>query len=531
MNRIDMRTAPPRHLWKTWQPRSEPITHVVIHHSATPPTQSIHSMAWYHVNTKDMPSIQYHYVVTHDGQVCWMNDDDLLVWHGHGSNEWGIGVCLVGDFTHEHPPEVQLAAARELIAHLETKHGRRLEVIGHKEAPRAATACPGDTWDDWKEELVVNAVQDGAYPRILVATQSEQYPDWLVDVAERLGGWQPINPWRGAWQKFTERGIPTFGRPVFPDDSDKALIKLGKVGAERWWREYGEPVIRLCPDIIDWSGPNEETVWNQTDGCAQDAFFSRLADIYHDNGKRLLAYRKSTHHWDFPYWDFFGESLSKVDYLASNHYELGPRFDLTDTNGLMRLVTDVAAIRSYGYRVPPCIVTEWGYDSDPRETGGHRGWRTRGIDRNTYTTEFVQGMLRLGSQVPELRYVSGFISQVEDPQWGTFELDRGDLEMLADKAEASYVAAPVPAEPPVAQIVAETQRHIIPRTPGWALYEAGKARGYYEASGEFDVGEWRCQAFRDPYAPGLQIIAYCPIGDWEDIHFAMVNNETHELVA
>lgn len=108
---IDMRTAPPRHLWKTWHSRAGPITHVVIHHSATPATQSIYSMAHYHVNTKDMPSIQYHYVVTCDGQVCWMNDDGLVVWHGHGSNEWGIGVCLVGDFTHEHPPEVQLRAA------------------------------------------------------------------------------------------------------------------------------------------------------------------------------------------------------------------------------------------------------------------------------------------------------------------------------------------------------------------------------------------------------------------------------------
>lgn len=30
MNLIDMRTAPPRHLWKTWQPRTQPITAVTI---------------------------------------------------------------------------------------------------------------------------------------------------------------------------------------------------------------------------------------------------------------------------------------------------------------------------------------------------------------------------------------------------------------------------------------------------------------------------------------------------------------------
>lgn len=368
------------------------------------------------------------------------------------------------------------------------------------------------------------------YPRILVATQSEQYPDWLVAVAERLGGWQPINPWRGAWQKFTERGIPVFGRPVFPNDADKALVKQGRVGAERWWQEYGGPVIRLCPGIIDWSATNEEPIWNATDARAQDAFFSRLADIYHDNGKRLLAYRKSTHHWEFGLWQYFGESLSKVDYLASNHYEYGARFNLDDTNGLMRLVRDVATIRGYGYRVPPCIVTEWGYDTEPSLGVGHRGWRTRNISRDVYTTEFVQGMLRLGSQVPELRYVSGFISQVEDQQWATFELDRGDLEMLAAKAEPSYVT-PAPGDSLEEQIVAAAQRHIIPRTPGWALYEAGKARGYMEASGEFDVGEWRAQAFRQPGVERWQHIAYCRVGDWGNIHWVTADNETHEILA
>lgn len=156
MQLVDMRTSPPRHLWKTWQPRAGPITAVTIHHSATPPTQTIYSMAWYHVNTKDMPSIQYHYVVTWDGRVCWMVDDELLVWHGNGSNDYAVGVCLVGDFTHEHPHEPQLTAARELIAHLGVKHGRELDVIGHKEAPRAATTCPGETWDEWKGELAVS---------------------------------------------------------------------------------------------------------------------------------------------------------------------------------------------------------------------------------------------------------------------------------------------------------------------------------------------------------------------------------------
>ncbi|NLF01839.1 MAG: N-acetylmuramoyl-L-alanine amidase, partial [Anaerolineales bacterium] len=398
MNLIDMRTSPPRHLWKTWDRRTLPATHVVVHHSATSYNTSIYEIAFYHVNNKDMPSIQYHYVVTADGQVCWMNDDELLVWHGHGSNEWGIGVCLVGDFTHEHPPEVQLRAARELVAHLEARHGRRLEVIGHKEAPRAATACPGDTWDEWKGEL---RMTEGGGARILLQTQSPNYPDWLVDHARRLGGCQLINPWRGAWWKFRDAGVPfVLGRYVAPNDADNALVAQGARGAEIWFRDWFWPNASRCPGITKWSGHNEKPAFNAEQARAQDAFVSRLADLYHDHGLQLVAYRVSTHHWEYGLWQYFGESLAKVDYLARNSYAYGDRFDLHDADGLMRLVKDVEAIRRYGHRVPPCILTEIGYDSDPSPGIGHRGWRTRGIDAETYTTELIHALLRLSSAVP-----------------------------------------------------------------------------------------------------------------------------------
>ena len=35
MNLRDLRTAPPRHAYKTWAQRTQPITHVVVHHSDT----------------------------------------------------------------------------------------------------------------------------------------------------------------------------------------------------------------------------------------------------------------------------------------------------------------------------------------------------------------------------------------------------------------------------------------------------------------------------------------------------------------
>lgn len=78
--------------------------------------------------------------------------------------------------------------------------------------------------------------------------------------------------------------------------------------------------------------------------------------------------------------------------------------------------------------------------------------------------------------------------------------------------------------------MAEAQRHIVPRTPGHALYEAGRRLGLYEAGDEFDVEGWRCQAFRDPDDARLQRIACCRVGDWGCIRWVTVDNETHEIV-
>jgi N-acetyl-anhydromuramyl-L-alanine amidase AmpD len=154
MDLIDMQTSPPRHMWKTWDRRTLPLTHVVVHHSATSPDTSIYEIAFYHVNNKDMPAIQYHYVITPSGKVCWMNEHEDLVWHGNSSNDYALGVCLIGDFTKEPPSRVQLAALQSLLAHIEQVEGRTLQVIGHQDVWDANTECPGRTWPAWKEQAV-----------------------------------------------------------------------------------------------------------------------------------------------------------------------------------------------------------------------------------------------------------------------------------------------------------------------------------------------------------------------------------------
>lgn len=143
--------------------RSGAPTAIVVHHSATSPALTPLAIAAYHVYTRDYKGIAYHYCVGPDGTVWQCNDDAAISWHAgcaavHGpncplnANAYSLGVCLVGNFMETGPPPAQLAAARELVAHLRAQYGY-LTIIGHREAHGARTECPGDTWPEWKGEL------------------------------------------------------------------------------------------------------------------------------------------------------------------------------------------------------------------------------------------------------------------------------------------------------------------------------------------------------------------------------------------
>ena len=150
MTIADLRDVLPRHVTARWGPRSKPPDCIVIHHSVTPGDFPIGRIADYHIS-RGYAGIAYHYVVDAAGCVSQCNDDTAFTWHGHDANT-GLGLCLLGDFTDTPPPPAQLEAARALVAHLRGRYGP-LPVLGHREAGRAQTACPGDTWPQWKPTL------------------------------------------------------------------------------------------------------------------------------------------------------------------------------------------------------------------------------------------------------------------------------------------------------------------------------------------------------------------------------------------
>ncbi len=133
--------------------------HIVIHHSATEDGNAASFDAMH--RAKGWNELGYHFVIDNgkggpDGAVEVGSRWPVQKWGAHTGgtpdneyNELGIGICLVGNFTHTMPSEAQLASLRNLLAYLMATYDIPPDhVIGHRDAPNAKTECPGD--ELWK---------------------------------------------------------------------------------------------------------------------------------------------------------------------------------------------------------------------------------------------------------------------------------------------------------------------------------------------------------------------------------------------
>ena len=146
---------PTAHKWYA-KPNGRAWKHIVIHHSASD-SGSAASFDRYHRIKRGWDELGYHFVIDngHGGPDGRVEVGSRWVKQKHGAhcggtpgneyNEHGIGICLVGTFTAGMPTKAQLASLRKLLLYLMRTHriGEN-SVIGHRDAPFACTACPGD---------------------------------------------------------------------------------------------------------------------------------------------------------------------------------------------------------------------------------------------------------------------------------------------------------------------------------------------------------------------------------------------------
>lgn len=80
---------------------TKPITHIVLHHSATrvlPLQEALAAFRESHT-AKGWLDIGYHYLVHPDGSWCVAREPKYVGSHVKGMNDGKIGICLIGDYS------------------------------------------------------------------------------------------------------------------------------------------------------------------------------------------------------------------------------------------------------------------------------------------------------------------------------------------------------------------------------------------------------------------------------------------------
>ena len=178
-------------LKREWQD----IKFVTIHHSAVErpysnlPLEATTFDRWHSQKTwaadyktggeKGFRYISYHYIVNQKGEHLHVQNLEYKRAHATDSargelshNEWGIAICMSGNFQTQKPTEAQVKKVATLIYLLEQPErlGKSLIVRGHNETALKPTACPGKNLGNHKRGVIrdiidmVNKWHEEGYP-------------------------------------------------------------------------------------------------------------------------------------------------------------------------------------------------------------------------------------------------------------------------------------------------------------------------------------------------------------------------------
>lgn len=137
------------------------IDFLAVHCAATPATADVGAAEirrWH--RQRGFRDIGYHYVIRRDGTVEKGRSDTTPGAHERKINRCSLAVCLVGGSPPVGSPEhrkglgennftdAQFKALAELLHKLKAKHPDA-EVLGHRDVPGVAKACPSFDVRSW----------------------------------------------------------------------------------------------------------------------------------------------------------------------------------------------------------------------------------------------------------------------------------------------------------------------------------------------------------------------------------------------
>jgi N-acetylmuramoyl-L-alanine amidase len=144
--------------------RLSKVEAIVVHCSATPATMDIGAAEidrWH--RQRGFLRIGYHYVIRRDGTREAGRSLDQVGSHAQGHNSTTLAVCLVGginDAKLQKPQanftEAQLQTLWATVRELQGLHPQA-RVIGHRDLPGVAKACPSFDVQHWLKTREVRA--------------------------------------------------------------------------------------------------------------------------------------------------------------------------------------------------------------------------------------------------------------------------------------------------------------------------------------------------------------------------------------
>lgn len=206
------------------------VNYLAIHHSASPDTQTPQEIANYHINSNGWGGIGYHFVIAKDGIVFYVGDISSARANVANMNEQVIGICLVGNFMSGNmPTSDQLASVHLLcdffISYPDLTNLKSWDLVkGHKELPNQATACPGDTWSVYRQQIV----SGGLGAEVIVSPPLTQ--DRGAQITEAYQTILGRDPDIGGLQNYTNgtMTIDEIMRAMVNSQEHQNLIRLGK---------------------------------------------------------------------------------------------------------------------------------------------------------------------------------------------------------------------------------------------------------------------------------------------------------------
>jgi hypothetical protein len=120
-----------------------PVTHLIIHHSASPPTTTFEQIRTWHLK-RGWVDIGYHWVIEGNGtlkhgRAAWTTGAHVL---NQNQSKWGV--CVVGNNTRQEQRwnDSQLSTLRAVVYACRLV-APQIKVVGHRDLPHTATECPG----------------------------------------------------------------------------------------------------------------------------------------------------------------------------------------------------------------------------------------------------------------------------------------------------------------------------------------------------------------------------------------------------